>query len=70
MIDALMAFPGIILALMLVAVFGTGMINTAIALGIIAIPGIARIAGAGLSSKKKPNMCWLQNWPVCGHGKL
>ena len=45
--DALMAFPGIILALMLVAVFGPGIINTSIALGIIAIPGIARIARSG-----------------------
>lgn len=45
--DALMAFPGIILALMLVAIFGPGVINTAIALGIIAIPGIARIARSG-----------------------
>lgn len=53
MIDALMAFPGIILALMLVAVFGTGMINTAIALGIIAIPGIARIARSGVIQQKE-----------------
>ncbi len=45
--DALMAFPGIILALMLVAIFGPGIVNTAIALGIIAIPGIARITRSG-----------------------
>lgn len=47
LMDALMAFPGIILALMLVAVFGPGMVNTSIALGIIAIPNIARIARSG-----------------------
>lgn len=47
LMDALMAFPGIILALMLVAVFGPGMLNTSIALGIIAIPNIARIARSG-----------------------
>lgn len=46
-LDALMAFPGIILALMLVAIFGPGIINTAIALGIIAIPNIARIVRSG-----------------------
>lgn len=45
--DALMAFPGIILALMLVAIFGPGIVNTAIALGIIAIPSIARISRSG-----------------------
>ncbi len=46
-LDALMAFPGIILALMLVAIFGPGIINTAIALGVIAIPNIARIVRSG-----------------------
>ncbi|GGA65025.1 ABC transporter permease [Ornithinibacillus halotolerans] len=51
-IDALMAFPGIILALMLVAVFGTGMLNTSIALGLMAIPGIARIARSGFLQSK------------------
>ncbi|MFY0517893.1 ABC transporter permease [Lysinibacillus sp. UGB7] len=47
LMDALMAFPGIILALMLVAIFGPGIVNTAIALGIIAIPSIARISRSG-----------------------
>lgn len=51
--DALMAFPGIILALMLVAVFGPGMVNTSIALGLIAIPSIARIARSGFIQQKE-----------------
>lgn len=51
--DAFMAFPGIILALMLVAVFGPGMVNTSIALGLIAIPGIARIARSGFIQNKE-----------------
>lgn len=46
-LDALMAFPGIILALMLVAIFGPGIVNTSIALGVIAIPSIARIVRSG-----------------------
>src|SRR5699024_9958776 len=45
--DALMAFPGIILALMLVAVFGPGLVNTSIAIGLMTVPGIARIARSG-----------------------
>lgn len=53
LMDALMAFPGIILALMLVAVFGPGMLNTSIALGIIAIPGISRIARSGFVQHKE-----------------
>lgn len=52
-IDALMAFPGIILALMLVAVFGPGLINTTIAIGLMAIPGIARIARSGFLQNKE-----------------
>lgn len=51
--DALMAFPGIILALMLVAVFGPGIINTSIALGIIAIPSIARVTRSGFIQQKE-----------------
>lgn len=51
--DALMAFPGIILALMLIAVFGPGMVNTSIALGLMSIPGIARIARSGFIQHKE-----------------
>lgn len=52
-IDAMMAFPGILLAIMIVAVFGTGILNTAIALGILAIPGITRIARSGFIQNKE-----------------
>lgn len=51
--DALMAFPGIILALMLVAVFGPGLVNTSIAIGLMAIPGISRIARSGFIQNKE-----------------
>ncbi|MFD1848845.1 ABC transporter permease [Oceanobacillus bengalensis] len=42
-IDAMLAFPGILLAIMLISVFSTGMTNTIIALGIMSIPSFARI---------------------------
>lgn len=42
-IDAMMAFPGILLAIILVTVFNTGMQNTIMALGIMSIPSFARI---------------------------
>lgn len=51
--DALMAFPGIILALMLVAVFGPGLVNTSIAIGLMTVPGIARIARSGFIQNKE-----------------
>lgn len=48
-----MAFPGIILALMLVAVFDPGIVNTSIALGIISIPSIARVTRSGFIQQKE-----------------
>lgn len=52
-IDALMAFPSILLALLIITVFGTGKINTIIALGITFIPSFARIARGGVMQYKE-----------------
>lgn len=46
-IDALMAFPGILIAIMFIAVFGAGIVNTTIALGIMGIPTFARVSRSG-----------------------
>ena len=46
-IDAQMAFPGILLALMLIAVFGASIENTVLALTIISVPRYARISRSG-----------------------
>lgn len=42
-VDILLAFPGLLLAIMIVAILGNGTQNTAIAIGIFAIPTIARM---------------------------
>lgn len=47
LIDTQMAFPGVLLAMMLIAVFGNGLSNTALALAIMAIPRFARITRSG-----------------------
>lgn len=47
LMDALMAFPGILFALVFVAIWGVGINNTMIALGILAIPSFARISRSG-----------------------
>ncbi len=47
LIDVQMAFPGILLALMLIAVFGTGLHNTVLALGVMSVPRFARISRSG-----------------------
>lgn len=51
--DAQMAFPGIILALVIITVFGSGTLNTAIALGITSIPRFCRITRAGFMQIKE-----------------
>lgn len=47
LVDVQMAFPGILLALMLIAVLGTGLHNTVLALGLMSIPRFARITRSG-----------------------
>ncbi|MBM7570046.1 nickel transporter permease [Aquibacillus albus] len=52
-IDILLAFPGILLALAIVAALGSSLINVTIAVGIFTIPVFARIVrGSTLSVKK------------------
>lgn len=51
-IDTLLAFPGILLAIVLIATFGTGLVNLMIAVGIASIPIYARlIRGSVLTVK-------------------
>jgi peptide/nickel transport system permease protein len=45
-IDALLAFPGLILAIAIVAALGPGITNAMIAIGIVAIPVYARLVRA------------------------
>jgi len=47
-IDILYAFPGIILAIIIIAVIGTGLWNVALAIGIFSTSVFARIARAGV----------------------
>ncbi|WP_156289564.1 ABC transporter permease [Oceanobacillus salinisoli] len=53
LMDAMFAFPGILLAIMLIAVFSTGMTNTIIALGIMSIPAFARITRSSFIQYKE-----------------
>lgn len=52
-IDAILAIPGILFAIMLVAVFSTGMQNTILALGIMGIPTFARVIRSGFIQVKE-----------------
>ena len=51
--DALYAFPALLLALIIIAVLGTGVFNVMIAIGVVFIPGMARLVrGSTLSVKE------------------
>ena len=53
-VDVMLAFPGILLAIVLVATFGTGLANVMIAVGIASIPVYARLVrGSVLSVKSR-----------------
>lgn len=53
LMDAKMAFPGIILALILITVFGSGAFHTTIALGIMSIPKFCRVSRSGFMQIKQ-----------------
>jgi peptide/nickel transport system permease protein len=52
-VDALLAFPGILLALIVIAVLGPGLVNVMIAVGISTIPEYARLARSKVLSVKE-----------------
>jgi len=53
LVDGMMAFPGTILALALVAVLGPHLINTILALAIVYIPRVARVEHASVVQIKR-----------------
>lgn len=52
-VDILLAFPGILLAIVIVAVLGNGLINTIVAVAIFSVPDFARITRASVISLKE-----------------
>ena len=48
-VDVLLSFPGLLLAIALVAVFGVGGVQAALAVGLSLMPGFARIVRAAVS---------------------
>jgi ABC-type dipeptide/oligopeptide/nickel transport system permease subunit len=53
LMDVLLAFPSLLLAIAIVTVLGPGLINTLIAIGIVSIPHYARIVRASVLSIKE-----------------
>ena len=68
LIDILLAFPGILLALMIVAMLGTGLINIMFAIGISLVPVYVRMArGSTLSIR---NEAYVEAARVLGSGSF
>lgn len=54
-IDVLMAFPGVLLAIVIVSVLGPGLVNAMVAVGLYGVPIFARLArGSTLAVKSLP----------------
>ena len=53
--DALTAFPSILLALVIISILGPGKYNVIIALGIVFIPGYARMMRTAFASQREVN---------------
>jgi dipeptide transport system permease protein len=54
--DVILAFPSLLLALVLVAVLGPGLTNAMIAIAIVYQPHFARLTRAAVMSEKGANM--------------
>ena len=52
-IDVLLSFPGILLAIFIIAIFGTGLFNIMLAVGVFSIPTFARIIRSSILSSKQ-----------------
>ncbi|MGN7381979.1 MULTISPECIES: ABC transporter permease [unclassified Paenibacillus] len=68
--DAMMAFPGIILALTLVAVFGPSLQNTILAIGIMGIPSFSRIVRSGFMQFKQLDFVKAARGVGAGHLRI
>src|SRR5215216_687647 len=66
--DVLFAFPAILLAIGIMAVLGTGILNAMLAIGIVYSPSFARLARASVLSLK--NMEFVQAARVLGLGEM
>ncbi|AKP47108.1 MULTISPECIES: ABC transporter permease [Bacillus] len=70
LMDALLAFPGIIIALVLVSIFKPDLTQTIIAVGIFFIPGFARIIRSGFLAYKKTDFVTAARHLGAGHLRI
>ena len=56
--DVILAFPSLLLALVLVAILGPGLVNAMIAIAIVLQPHFARLTRAVGDGRKRPANMW------------
>ena len=66
--DSILAFPSILLALVMIAILGKGKYNIIIALGILFIPSFARIVRSEVAKQK--NTDYVRNARLMGAGNM
>ncbi|MUT67616.1 ABC transporter permease [Paenibacillus sp. NEAU-GSW1] len=69
-IDGLLAFPGILLALLLVSIFKPSMSQTIIAIGILSIPSFARVIRGGVLQQKEAEYVKAAKGIGAGHAHI
>jgi peptide/nickel transport system permease protein len=69
-LDIMLAFPGILLAMSIVAVLGPGLNNLMIAVGISSIPGFARLARSTVLSVRRNDYIMAANALGVGSGRI
>lgn len=70
LVEVQMAFPGILLALMLIAVVGTGLGNTVLALGVMAVPRFARITRSSFVKNRDAEFVLASRARGAGHLRI
>jgi peptide/nickel transport system permease protein len=68
--DAMLAFPGILLAMAIVATLGSGLTNVMIAVGISSIPGFARLVRGSVLSAKENVYVDAARVAGCSNGRI
>lgn len=68
--DILLAFPGLVLALALMAVLGTSLVNVMIAVAIVMMPGVARVVRSVTLSLREHPFVEAARCLGAGHGRI
>lgn len=68
--DAMLAFPGILLAMAIVAILGSSLTNVMIAVGISSIPGFARLVRGTVLSARENVYVEAARVVGCGSGRI